>query len=532
MPCAAPTRRSTSPASYRVGIPASERPSDARRERRHDPPRARCGVEHRGLARIVYVSTVNVFGNTHGRIVDERYRRDLARASSATTTRPSSSPTGRSRSGSPPAPDRDRDARAGLRPERPLGHRRAAQGARTTGRSVRRAQRTGISPVHVDDVARRDRRRARSWPDRRDVRPRRAATCGCATRMAIAARVGGQRLPALALPTGLIRLRRPRPARSSPACRLPRRPRARSSRSAPASRTGRSSAKAAAELGYARATSRAACARHVRTRGSESPARAPPPIRPEYTPSMARELPMFEPAPVGGHDPHARADLPIALGGGLAGEPAATGRRALRRHPDWIRARMPSGENYHDLKGLLRGLEPQHRLRGGPLPEHRGVLGPAHRDDHDPRRHLHPSLRLLRRQDRPPDLVRRRRAAARRRGRRRDAASSTSSSRASPATTCPTAARGSSPRRSARCASASPGMGIEVLIPDFDGADDAAADGHGRAARHPQPQPRDRAAAPEAGPQARPLGPLAVRPARAKEMARRDRLRRPHEDER
>src|SRR5258705_372293 len=28
----------------------------------------------------------------------------------------------------------------------------------------------------------------------------------------------------------------------------------------------------------------------------------------------------------------------------------------VRRHPDWIRSRVPSGENYHDLKGLLRGL--------------------------------------------------------------------------------------------------------------------------------------------------------------------------------
>jgi len=28
----------------------------------------------------------------------------------------------------------------------------------------------------------------------------------------------------------------------------------------------------------------------------------------------------------------------------------------LRRHPEWIRAKMPSGENYHELKGLLRGL--------------------------------------------------------------------------------------------------------------------------------------------------------------------------------
>ena len=35
---------------------------------------------------------------------------------------------------------------------------------------------------------------------------------------------------------------------------------------------------------------------------------------------------------------------------------AADGSIALRRHPDWIKARMPSGENYHDLKRLLRGL--------------------------------------------------------------------------------------------------------------------------------------------------------------------------------
>jgi lipoic acid synthetase len=34
----------------------------------------------------------------------------------------------------------------------------------------------------------------------------------------------------------------------------------------------------------------------------------------------------------------------------------ADGSVALRRHPDWIRARMPAGDNYHDLKGLLRGL--------------------------------------------------------------------------------------------------------------------------------------------------------------------------------
>ncbi len=73
---------------------------------------------------------------------------------------------------------------------------------------------------------------------------------------------------------------------------------------------------------------------------------------------MARELPMFDPPT--GHA-HGAADgvvaLPatIALGGGSIG-PASDGSIPLRRHPDWIRARIPSGDNYHELKGLLRGL--------------------------------------------------------------------------------------------------------------------------------------------------------------------------------
>ena len=70
---------------------------------------------------------------------------------------------------------------------------------------------------------------------------------------------------------------------------------------------------------------------------------------------MARELPMFGPPTSVGHGHHAEWPT-IALGGGLPGESAADGSTALRRHPDWIRARLPSGDNYHDLKGLLRGL--------------------------------------------------------------------------------------------------------------------------------------------------------------------------------
>jgi lipoic acid synthetase len=61
---------------------------------------------------------------------------------------------------------------------------------------------------------------------------------------------------------------------------------------------------------------------------------------------MARELPIFSP-PGAGHEHGVREPSTIAMGGSVT---------PLRRHPDWIRAKLPSGENYHDLKRLLRGL--------------------------------------------------------------------------------------------------------------------------------------------------------------------------------
>jgi hypothetical protein len=49
--------------------------------------------------------------------------------------------------------------------------------------------------------------------------------------------------------------------------------------------------------------------------------------------------------------------LSIAIGGGpFDGAPAGASGQPVRRHPDWIRSKLPSGDNYHDLKGLLRGL--------------------------------------------------------------------------------------------------------------------------------------------------------------------------------
>ncbi|HEY6380055.1 MAG TPA: NAD-dependent epimerase/dehydratase family protein [Candidatus Dormibacteraeota bacterium] len=64
-------------AVFRVGIPKAER------ERVHTinvagTERVLDAAIEAGVPRIVYVSTVNVFGNTHGRVVDEAYHRDLA----------------------------------------------------------------------------------------------------------------------------------------------------------------------------------------------------------------------------------------------------------------------------------------------------------------------------------------------------------------------------------------------------------------------------------------------------------------------
>jgi lipoyl synthase len=72
---------------------------------------------------------------------------------------------------------------------------------------------------------------------------------------------------------------------------------------------------------------------------------------------MQRELPMFQPpAAKGGHGHGDPFEPPtIAMGGGSFA-PAADGSVAPRRHPDWIKARLPSGDNYHDLKRILRGL--------------------------------------------------------------------------------------------------------------------------------------------------------------------------------
>jgi dihydroflavonol-4-reductase len=63
--------------SYRIGIPKSERGAmwDANVG---TTTRMLDAAEAAGTPRFIYVSTGNVYGNTHGNIVDETYRRDLA----------------------------------------------------------------------------------------------------------------------------------------------------------------------------------------------------------------------------------------------------------------------------------------------------------------------------------------------------------------------------------------------------------------------------------------------------------------------
>ena len=114
--------------------------------------------------------------------------------------------------------------------------------------------------------------------------------------------------------------------------------------------------------------------------------------------------------------------------------------------------RAPSADTrYFEVRELIHGQPTAHDLRGGPLPEHRRVLGARHRHVPDPRRHVHPGLPLLLRPlGQAGRAARPARAAAPRRRRPSRWSSRTSSSRRSTGTTSPIAAPATSPPRSGR----------------------------------------------------------------------------------
>ena len=233
---------------YRVGIPASERPA------MHD---ANVGATHRvldafataGLDRLVAISTINVAGNTHGRIVDERYRRDLSEGflSYYDETKFLAHRAVQERIGSGA---RIVIAQPGVT-YGPDDH--SAIGAQLraaydgTLRYLVLAD-LGISPVYVDDVAGgivaaldRGRIGESYFLGGQNMKLRDA--------MAVAARLGGRGLPRLEIPTGLVRLGARSPARLARLMGFPD-DLGEVARSAIGVTFWGSSAKAATELGY------------------------------------------------------------------------------------------------------------------------------------------------------------------------------------------------------------------------------------------------------------------------------------------
>ena len=82
--------------------------------------------------------------------------------------------------------------------------------------------------------------------------------------------------------------------------------------------------------------------------------------------------------------------------GRLAEAGVAGGLSIAERKPEWMRAQVRLGADVpRSCASACARPRPRHRVRGGRLPEHLGVLGRRHRHLHDQRRALHPGLRLL-----------------------------------------------------------------------------------------------------------------------------------------
>ena len=71
------------------------------------------------------------------------------------------------------------------------------------------------------------------------------------------------------------------------------------------------------------------------------------------------------------------------------------------RKPEWLKARVPGGENYSRLKSLIDKSRLHTVCEEARCPEYGRMLEFRHRNVHDPWRYMHTKLRLLRREDRP-----------------------------------------------------------------------------------------------------------------------------------
>jgi dihydroflavonol-4-reductase len=162
-----------------------------------------------GTKRIVYLSTVNVFGNTHGRVVDETYRRDL-RAGFVSWY-------DETKFGAHEVAEQRANAGAPVvfvLPSQvygPADHSAIGEQLRLAHDGGLRYQAlvdVGIGLVHVDDVA----AGIVAALDRGAVGEKYVLSGPVTTlgeAVAIAARLGGRKPPAIRVPTSLLRLMRP-----------------------------------------------------------------------------------------------------------------------------------------------------------------------------------------------------------------------------------------------------------------------------------------------------------------------------------
>jgi nucleoside-diphosphate-sugar epimerase len=193
---------------YRIGIRQKDRPAMLD---------ANVGATQRvldaavaaGVPRIVYVSTVNTFGNTDGLVVDEAYRRDIARGFISyydeTKFRAHEAAEARIARGAPLV-----IVQPGV-VYGPMDHSVLGTQMEQAFRGrlpYRVVDNTGVTPIHVDDiaagiVAALDRGRVGesyvlAGPPMRQ-----------AEALEIAARLGGRRLPRLRVPSRLLRVLTP-----------------------------------------------------------------------------------------------------------------------------------------------------------------------------------------------------------------------------------------------------------------------------------------------------------------------------------
>jgi hypothetical protein len=66
-----------------------------------------------------------------------------------------------------------------------------------------------------------------------------------------------------------------------------------------------------------------------------------------------------------------------------------------KRLPEWMRMRMPGGDQYMQVKEQVNKHGASHHLLQRQLSQHRGVLGGRNGHFHDPGGTMHPGLQIL-----------------------------------------------------------------------------------------------------------------------------------------